>query len=258
MELADFDVLETYGDSTAGNLAAPPLYRCWKVESSEDAVRMARWAADLQRQQFQRIPNSRFVMVVDESPSGESGGRREIVAVARWDFCPNGYHHETMGWLESDPWRNSAGDPPSAITSQPGLNYELFQAIWEAIVTARKGWMVDGPLWGESYFATLGVPQEPRDHIADIESAVLAVLITREGYRKRGAGGMLVDWGLKQAERDNVPAYVEASAMGLPVYLRCGFKTDGEPLNIDLSRLGLEQPMRPTRLSRYPESAVKE
>ena len=63
---------------------------------------------------------------------------------------------------------------------------------------------------------------------------------------------MLVKWGLEQAKKDNVPAYVEASPMGRPVYERCGFKLDGDPVIEDLSRFGFDRPTHMARLSWHP------
>lgn len=62
--------------------------------------------------------------------------------------------------------------------------------------------------------------------------------MTKEKRRHRGAGTLLVKWGLEQAQKDKVPAYVEASTDGAPLYAKCGFEKVGEN-SWDLSKYGL-------------------
>jgi predicted N-acetyltransferase YhbS len=71
---------------------------------------------------------------------------------------------------------------------------------------------------------------------------VLTTLITREGDRRRGAGGMLVKWGLQRAIKDGVPAFIEASPAGKPLYMACGFSHVGD-LHFDLAEFGFAEPV---------------
>lgn len=50
------------------------------------------------------------------------------------------------------------------------------------------------------------------------------MLATLPEYQGQGAAGMLLRWGLEQADQMGVEAYVEASPAGLPVYRRFGWK----------------------------------
>lgn len=52
----------------------------------------------------------------------------------------------------------------------------------------------------------------------------LDMLCTHPEYRGRGAGSMLVAQGCKEADQDQVPAYVDASTDGAPLYARYGFQ----------------------------------
>lgn len=52
----------------------------------------------------------------------------------------------------------------------------------------------------------------------------LDMLCTHPRHRGRGAGSMLVARGCEEVDRDRVPAYVDASHDGEPVYARYGFK----------------------------------
>lgn len=51
----------------------------------------------------------------------------------------------------------------------------------------------------------------------------LNILFTHPEHRNRGAGSLLVDWGVRKADESGVEAYVEASTMGKPVYEKYGF-----------------------------------
>ncbi|OKL55641.1 hypothetical protein UA08_09128 [Talaromyces atroroseus] len=52
----------------------------------------------------------------------------------------------------------------------------------------------------------------------------LAALVCHEDHQGKGAGGMLMRYGLKQADDMNADIYLEASPPGVPVYKRFGFK----------------------------------
>lgn len=47
-----------------------------------------------------------------------------------------------------------------------------------------------------------------------LDILVLMNMVTRESHRGRGAAGMLINWGAKQAEAESVPASLEASVLG--------------------------------------------
>jgi hypothetical protein len=48
---------------------------------------------------------------------------------------------------------------------------------------------------------------------------------------------MLVQWGLDEAQKLSLPAYLESSPAGHNLYLSCGF-SDVERMDIDLSEFG--------------------
>lgn len=58
---------------------------------------------------------------------------------------------------------------------------------------------------------------------SDLE-AVLALLCCHPDWERRGAGTALTQWGVDKAKEMGLPAYVEASVPGQPVYERVGFK----------------------------------
>ena len=65
------------------------------------------------------------------------------------------------------------------------------------------------------------------------------MLVTRAGWRRRGAGGMLLQWGTEQAKKEGAPAYLEAVPAAVSTYMRHGFKHI-EDLTIDCRDWGMD------------------
>jgi hypothetical protein len=59
------------------------------------------------------------------------------------------------------------------------------------------------------------------------------MLATLASSRKRGAGSMLLEWGLKIADELHLPAYLEATPAGEQLYKAFGFEAK-DKLLIDL------------------------
>lgn len=61
----------------------------------------------------------------------------------------------------------------------------------------------------------------------------LAALVCHEDHQGKGAGGMLMRYGLKQADDMNADIYLEASPPGVPVYKHFGFKETDRVVVLD-------------------------
>lgn len=70
--------------------------------------------------------------------------------------------------------------------------------------------------------------------------AVLQTLVTHPKHERRGAGSLLLKWGCEEADRKGVEAYLEASAVGVPLYERHGFKKVKD-ITLDLKDFGGNQ-----------------
>lgn len=69
---------------------------------------------------------------------------------------------------------------------------------------------------------------------------VLDTLVTHPDHHRRGAGGMLVQWGCEKADELGVEAFLEASPMGQPLYARYGFEPVKE-VGLDLKKYGADE-----------------
>ncbi|KAH9860352.1 hypothetical protein J1614_011683 [Plenodomus biglobosus] len=67
----------------------------------------------------------------------------------------------------------------------------------------------------------------------------LHILVTDPEHHRRGAGSMLLNWGLEQADKDNLPAFLESSLLARPLYASLGFTVRHEEV-FDLQKYGLE------------------
>lgn len=53
---------------------------------------------------------------------------------------------------------------------------------------------------------------------------VLGLLCVHREAQRQGVGAALVQWGLNWSAEENLPAYLEASTAGFPLYQKLGFK----------------------------------
>ena len=81
----------------------------------------------------------------------------------------------------------------------------------------------------------------------------LHILVTDPDHHRRGAGTMLLNWGISKADSLGLPAFLESSAMGKPLYERLGFQTR-EVVTFDLAKYGLEGTDTNSVMIREPRS----
>jgi GNAT superfamily N-acetyltransferase len=84
---------------------------------------------------------------------------------------------------------------------------------------------------------------------------VLHILVTHPDHHRRGAGAMLLAWGLRKADSAQLPSFLESSPMGRPLYARMGFTPRHEEV-WDLSKYGLEGTQTSTVMIRDPLPSV--
>jgi GNAT superfamily N-acetyltransferase len=57
---------------------------------------------------------------------------------------------------------------------------------------------------------------------------VLNFCFTHPKHRRRGAGQLLMEWGIRKADKLGLASYIEATDIGLTLYEAHGFKVEGD------------------------------
>ena len=80
---------------------------------------------------------------------------------------------------------------------------------------------------------------------------MLALLVTDTQQRRRGAGSLLLQWGIQRSEDTGLPVYVQASEQGRRLYHHHGFE-DVDTVEFRLVEYGLEGVESMTEMLRGP------
>jgi GNAT superfamily N-acetyltransferase len=84
---------------------------------------------------------------------------------------------------------------------------------------------------------------------------VVHLLVTDPAYQRKGLASKLLKHGLDLADAEDRQAYIEATRMGHPVYLKLGFR-DVDSIEVDLRKWGGEGTGRNTIMLREPQPKV--
>jgi len=148
------------------------------------------------RQKLASSPHAHFLKVVDGAAAGPAGAPGRMVGVAHWDFFASGASGADLDELCAEP-------------AAPEVEGDA--AFAEA---AARAWT--------DFFGYLGGAR--RRFFPAGPAALLHVLCVEPGAQRRGAGALLVGWGVRRADELGLAAIVEASRMGAPLYARFGFE----------------------------------
>ena len=85
---------------------------------------------------------------------------------------------------------------------------------------------------------------------------MLALLVTSSGHRRKGAGSLLLQWGIDKAEEMRLPCYLQASEQGKRLYQNYGFQAF-DVAELDLAEYGLEGIERMTEMIRPPSKNLQ-
>lgn len=241
MTATDFSEVLRPCNRRGGDLCPAPIPLCWPVPegdpTSDDAALQRLEYSFLQQKKFFDVdPTCHFVKVVTENG--------EIASFARWHFYPRGYDYDKDEPVEAEEFV-----PEGVLAPEGPYQIELYRKLRWGMMRLRSSWQPKGPSWGRS--------QGRRRNSSEplLTKAVLMAMVTRDCYRKQGAARMIVRWGVEQASKDRVPAFLEASAMGKPVYEGCGFKQVGELLPWDLRVNGQDIVFKVAKMAWHPEEA---
>ncbi|GAB7349546.1 hypothetical protein MBLNU459_g0247t1 [Dothideomycetes sp. NU459] len=105
----------------------------------------------------------------------------------------------------------------------------------------------------EAFFGTVSAAK--RKHLDGRAFVLLDILATDPDHHRRGVGAVQLKWGLAEADKLRVPAYLEASKMGRPLYARYGFE-GLEPLDFDARPYGGPEDIEHTLMLRPAKTAA--
>ncbi|TPX08251.1 uncharacterized protein E0L32_001853 [Thyridium curvatum] len=131
-------------------------------------------------------PNSRLIVVVEEAVGPQGRATEQIIAFAKW-----------------------------MRPMQLGETYAPGPAL--------EDWPRDGdPEFGAQFFGSLAMQHE--EIMKKRPHWYLECIATSKEHQGRGAGGMLVRWGVERADRDGVESYLDSTAEGRGLYVKHGFR----------------------------------
>ncbi|CAD0112065.1 unnamed protein product [Aureobasidium uvarum] len=122
-------------------------------------------------------------------------GTKDVLAVACWYFQTEDMSMQEVSEKEEKARKGRAEQEPI-----PGINFGAIADFREAQATSK------------------------REILAGKRHALLKVLATLPAAQRKGAGAAGLIWGLQRADELSMPAYLEASGMGRPLYGKHGFK----------------------------------
>ncbi|KAL1837286.1 hypothetical protein VTJ49DRAFT_4052 [Mycothermus thermophilus] len=146
----------------------------------------------------------------------------EVMAYAKWELYPNGRSKENLEKLKEP-------------LSEEDKSVDQYGALREA---------------AHEYFCTRNGEMGKHPHL------LLALLVTAEQHRRKGAGGLLVQWGLDKQKETGLNCYLQASEQGRRLYRHYGFQ-DMDTVVFDLEKYGLKGVERMTEMIRYPTKSGK-
>lgn len=130
----------------------------------------------------------------DDDPP-DNGGR--TIAIAVWSI----HNVKVEGSIESTaiPAEKANDDVPGFLP--PELRLDAFTSLLNPIRAAQKEIMG-----------------------AEKQYFMLNAFATHPDHQSRGAGSLLLNWGLQKADREGLVTYLDATETGRPVYEKRGFK----------------------------------
>jgi GNAT superfamily N-acetyltransferase len=162
---------------------------------------------------FREDRDCTYVKVIDTDLGGK------MIAGAKWRFNEKERDEEVVRKTLPEPGVDEEGRP----AAQDFYRY-LARVRWEYMGTKPFSGMLSG--------AT-------RDCSCLLITTVLHILVTDPEHHRRGAGAMLIRWGTAKADKAQLPAFLEATQVGRPLYAREGFEARHDEV-FDLSKYGAQ------------------
>lgn len=162
-------------------------------------------------------PDVQYLKVIDTDLGGK------MIAGAKWRINEKERTEEQIQGMLPVPGPDEEGRP-------------AVQDFMRFLNRARREYMGTKPFYGKLPVVS---PTSMTGYELNLSILVLHILATHPEHHRRGAGAMLIAWGLRKADSAQLPAFLEASPMGKPLYERMGFQ-EKHVETWDLTKYGLE------------------
>ena len=176
-------------------------------------------------------PNDVWVKVVDNDT-----GR--MIAGSNWKLYANG--------------KSDGGVKDEVPAALEGEAREKSQKIID-MMNEKRAQAMPGP-----FIRRLSVLKETRDVAARLTRSLdLHICFTHSGYRRQGAGGLMMQWGCDVADLLGLPGWIEASDEGNFLYKTFGFY-EYEKIQSELGGTNMKRDARTFALAGGKASAGKD
>ena len=179
------------------------------------------WGLRTNLEQWRGHPDKIKMMKVIDTDLPQDGPFGKIVGVAVWKFYPKDRTEEELEAEKIE--HDEMGLPPDA-------NVPLLEEFFGNIAKCKK------------------------EIMGGNANVLLSMLATLPAHHRRGIGAMHLRFGLEEADKLGLPAYLEASPMGKPLYMRMGFEEVRE-FPFDAKKWGGERDLPHTSLRRPAQNA---
>lgn len=141
-----------------------------------------------------------------------------------------------VGWSK---WNVHESGMPAAKdrVSPPSANDEAYRMMFVGMDQMRERLM-----GGKPCVCKCSTPRQMASsscHLTLDED--LHILVVDPKHQRRGVGVKMMTWGMQEAVRLGIPAYLESSVPGHRLYQKVGFK-DVEERRVDFSKFGMADP----------------
>ncbi|KAJ4380522.1 hypothetical protein N0V86_003879 [Didymella sp. IMI 355093] len=155
----------------------------------------------------------------------DNGGR--TIAVAVWKMMNAGVHNDTLKQKRMDDSPGTAKE--EALSEHASIPVETEPAANNSLGPRYPSFLP--PELRLDALASLFDPLDAaRDEIMGTKKPffMLSSLATHPDYQGRGAGKLLLDWGVKKADVEGLVTYLDATQIAKPIYEKRGFEVRRE------------------------------
>ncbi|KAL8687268.1 MAG: hypothetical protein Q9218_006507 [Villophora microphyllina] len=133
-----------------------------------------------------------------------------------------------LAWHKEDPtsiWLEVVDNESGKVVGAAQWNIHSSNPYPNGIEDTDAFWWPDGE--GRK-FASMALEQwyAPRGQRMRKPHILLNICFVHPEWRRRGAGSMLVNWGVQKANELKLDTFIEAAEPGIPLYLKHGFEVN--------------------------------